>query len=325
MTRRVLVTGATGFVGRAACAALAARGVIVRAATRTALDPSTVPGVREVHVVGDIAGPVDWAPALADVDAVLHLAARVHVMNDRAADAESLYHRINVDAPLRLARAAAAARVQRLVYVSSVKATAERGTRPVREDAVAAPEDAYGRSKRAAEVALLALGPELGLEVAIVRPPLVYGPGVGGNFRRLMGLVRLGARVPLPLGAARAPRSLVFVGNLADALATVTLHPAAAGEIFHVRDGQDLSTSELIRRLGAGMGLRPRLLAVPAAPIRLLAAALGRGAEVERLFGALQVDDGRLRDRLGWRPPFGLDEALAETARALGADRRRPT
>jgi nucleoside-diphosphate-sugar epimerase len=319
---RVLVTGATGFVGRAACAALADHGCVVRAATRSPCDPSSVPGVREVHVVGDIAGPIDWQPTVEGMHAVLHLAARVHVMRDRAGDARALFHRMNVDAPLRLARAAAAAGVARFVYVSSVKAAAERSAAPLREDAPARPEDAYGRSKREAEEALLALGRDTGLEVAIVRPPLVYGPGVGGNFRRLMSLVRLAARIPLPLDGARAPRSLVFVRNLADALTTVTLHPAAAGEIFYVRDGEDLSTSELIRRLGAAVGLRPWLVHVPAAPLRLLAGALGRGAEVERLFGALQVDDAHLRLLLGWRPPFGVDAALAETARALSPDPR---
>lgn len=314
---RVLVTGATGFVGRSTCRALAARGCVVRAATRAAL-PAALPGVHEVHVVGDITAPVDWAPALDGVDVVVHLAARVHVMRDRADDLDAVYRRANVDASVRLARAAAAAGARRLVYVSSVKAAGERtsGT-PLREDDPTAPEDAYGRSKRDAEEALRALGRETGLEIVVVRPPLVYGPGVGGNFRRLLTVVRLAARVPLPLGAARAPRSLVYVENLADALATVALHPDAASGTFYVRDGLDLSTSSLIRRLGAAVGVRPRLLPVSAAAMRLLATALGRRGEVERLFSGLQVDDRRLRERLGWHPPVTVDDALTTTARAL--------
>jgi UDP-glucose 4-epimerase len=239
-------------------------------------------------------------------------------MRDRADP--SFYHRANVESTIRLARAAVAAGARRLVYVSSVKAAAERSTRPVREDDRAAPEDAYGRSKRDAEEALWALARETGLEVVVVRPPLVYGPGVAGNFRRLMRVVQLAARVPLPLGTAQAPRSLVYVGNLADALATVALDPRAAGETFYVRDGEDLSTSALVRRLGRALGVRPRLLPVPAGPMRLLAAPLGRRGELDRLFGALQVDDGRLRAQLGWRPPFSVDEALGATARAFLAD-----
>jgi UDP-glucose 4-epimerase len=321
---RVLVTGAAGFVGRAVCASLAERGLQVTAAVRDAAAVGSLPGADVVLGIGDMtSASVDWSAALAQVEVVVHLAARVHVMNDRAADLDAVYRRANVDATTRLARAAIDTGARRLVYVSSVKAVAERsaGT-ALRETDRAAPEDAYGRSKRDAEQALAALGVEQGFETVIIRPPLVYGPGVRGNFPRLMSLVRLSTRVPLPLGDARGLRSFVFVRNLADAIACAATHADAVGQTFYVRDGEDLTTAELIRRLGAAVDRHPRLLPVPAGLVRAAAGALGRRAEVERIFGALQLDDTHIRQRLGWRPPVSVDAALAETARALVAGMR---
>lgn len=316
---RVLVTGATGFVGRATSDALLARGADVLGAVRAPDRAEALrDGVRPV-VVGDLARPVEWAGALGSVDAVIHLAARVHVMRDSAADAEAAYRRLNVDATLELARAAAAAGVRRFVYVSSVKAAAERsGARPLTERDPPAPEDAYGRSKLAAEQALGGVAHGTGMEVVIVRPPLVYGPGVGGNFARLAALVRLAARVPLPLRSANR-RSLVYVGNLADALGTVAVHPGAAGGTYFVRDGDDLSTADLLRQLGAPVGIRPRLIPAPVRLMRAAAAAAGREAVVSRLLGTLQVDDAALRRDYRWRAPFDLPTALGVTARALFA------
>jgi nucleoside-diphosphate-sugar epimerase len=308
-----VVTGATGFVGGRACAALRARGYTVRAAVRAAGTPPPR-DADEVTVTGDLTGEVDWTAAVAGADVVVHLAARAHVMRDRGPDLDAVYAAANVAPTARLAMAAAHAGVRRFVYVSSVKAAAERSLRPLTESDAPAPEDAYGRSKLAAERALAEVAAGTGLEVTVVRPPLVYGAGVRGNFVRLLALARASGRVPVPLGGVSNRRSLVAVENLADALAAVAAHPAAAGETFYVTDGEDLATPELVRRLAAAMGVRARLVAVPAGVLRLTGALAGRGAEVGRLVGSLQVDDARLRSRCGWVAPVSGAEALARTA-----------
>jgi nucleoside-diphosphate-sugar epimerase len=309
---RAVVTGATGFVGRRACAALRARGYTVRAAVR-AVAPLPL-DADEVIVTGDLTGEVDWTEALADADVVVHLAARAHVMQDRGPDLDAVYTAANVAPTARLAAAAARAGVRRVVYVSSVKAAAERSVRPLTETDAPAPEDAYGRSKLAAERALAEVAAGTGLEVTVVRPPLVYGAGVRGNFVRLLALARASGRVPVPLGGVANRRSLVAVENLADALAVVAGHRAAAGETFYVTDGEDLATPELVRRLAAAMGVRAKLVSVPAGVLRLTGTLAGRGGEVRRLVGSLQVDDARLRQRCGWVQPVTGPEAIARTA-----------
>lgn len=303
----VLVTGAAGFVGQALCRTLAEAGFRVRGATRR---PAA--GI-EAAAVGEIGPDTDWRAALHGVDAVVHLAARVHVMRDTAADPEQAFHAVNAAGTERLARQAAAAGVRRLVYVSSVKVNGERtAARPFDAADAAAPQDPYGRSKWAAEQALQAVSRESGLETVAVRPPLVYGPGVGGNFLRLMKLVKSG--VPLPLASLRNRRSLIYLGNLVDLLALCLRHPEAAGATFLVSDGEDLSTGELVRRLARALGRPPRLLPCPPALLRLAGTLAGRGDEVARLADSLQVDDGALRRRLGWSPPFTVDQGIAASA-----------
>lgn len=311
---QVLITGATGFVGRRTARALLDAGSRVVAAVREPGGAAALPPSVQACVVGDVTSPVDWRSALANVDAVVHLAARVHVMRDRGPDLDAAYRLANVDATLRLAEAAAATGVRRLIFVSSVKAAGERSENPLTETDAAHPEDAYGRSKLAAERALAGVSMRTGLEVVIVRPPLVYGPGVGGNFVRLLALARWSGRVPVPLGGVRNRRSLVYVDNLADALALVVRHPGAAGETFHVTDGEDISTPDLLRRLAASMGVKPRLMPVPTAVLRFMGTLAGRAAEVERLLGSLQLDVTRIRAHCGWAPPVQRDEALARTA-----------
>lgn len=306
---KVLVTGAAGFVGRHLCARLRAAGVTVHEAVRR-VEGAARPGV---FAVGDIGPGTEWGPALEGADAVVHLAARVHMMSDAAADPLAEYRRVNVEGTLRLARQAAAAGVPRLVFASSVKVNGE-GTPPGtawRETDPPAPADPYGVSKHEAEQALAATA---GIETAVVRPPLVYGPGVGANFLRLMGAVHRG--VPLPLGAVDNRRSLVYVENLADVLALCVSHPHAAGGTFLVSDGPPLSTPELIRALGRALGRRPRLVPVPCALLRGAASLVGRGPAVERLCGSLVVDDSYVRAALDWRPPFDAEAGLARTARA---------
>lgn len=308
----VLVTGATGFVGRALVPALAERGHAVRSAVRRAGS-----GLLGEVAVGEIGPETDWSAALQGVDVVIHLAARVHVMQDTAADPLAAFRRVNTDGTERLARQAAEAGVRRLVLVSSIKVNGERAERPFTELDPPRPEDPYGISKAEAEAVLRRVAEEAGLEAVVVRPPLVYGPGVGGNFARLLALVERG--LPLPLGAVDNRRSLVGRCNLVDFLVRCAEHPAAAGETFLVSDGEDLSTAELIRRLARALDRPVRLWPVPPALLYAAGRVTGRTAVVERLCGSLQIDSRKGRERLGWAPPATVEEELARTAAAWRA------
>jgi nucleoside-diphosphate-sugar epimerase len=317
-TGSVLVTGASGFVGRALVERLPAAGVSTLAAVRgSAVLPA---GARRVPAP-NLGPDADWRAALDGADCVVHLAARVHVMRDDAADPLAEFRRVNVDGTLALARQAAAAGVRRFVLVSSVKVNGEATApgRPFTADTAPAPTDAYGVSKWEAEQALLALSANTGMEVVIVRPVLVYGPGVMANFRTLMAWLARGW--PLPLGAIHNRRSLLALDNLVDLLITCLDHPAAAGQTFLASDGEDLSTTELLHRLGAALGKPARLLPVPAAWLAGVAGLLGRAAVAQRLCGSLQVDIGKTRELLGWAPPVTVDAALQNTAHWLLAQR----
>ncbi|HWU61110.1 MAG TPA: SDR family oxidoreductase [Ensifer sp.] len=304
---KVLVTGANGFVGRSLVEEFRVRGHEVVAATRGAAENAVA--------VGDLDGATDWTLALQGCDAVVHTAARVHQMKEQAADAEALYRRTNVEATLNLARQAVAAGVRRFIFLSSIKSMGEAGrfseTTPCR------PEDAYGRSKHEAEQALLTLSAETGLEVVILRLPLIYGAGVKGNFRSLMGVVKKG--MPLPLGAVRNVRSLLYVGNLVDLISLCLTHPAAAGRVWLPSDGADVSTAQLIRAIAKAMGRNVMLVPVPPALMLLAAGLIGKGPAAARLFGDLSVDSTPLFQELGWRPPFSLDDGLKATVRWYGA------
>lgn len=307
----VLVTGASGFIGREVCRVLLRAGCRVRGVTRRA---EMLPAGTEAASVGEIGPESDWSDSLKGVDSVIHLAARVHVMRETLADPAAEFHRLNTAATERLARQAVAVGAKRLVYVSTIKVNGEcTAERPFSAADMPAPQDPYAVSKWAAEQALRNISRETGLETVVVRPPLVYGPGVGGNFLRLMKLVRAG--IPIPLGAIENRRSLVYLGNLADALARCAWHPAAAGRTYLISDGEDLSTPELIRRLAREMGVTARLLPVPPALLRLGAALTGKREEVGRLLDSLQVDGGPIRHELEWAPPWTVDQGLAETAR----------
>ena len=260
--------------------------------------------------VGDVSRDTAWQEALDGVDVVVHTAARTHVMSESADDPLEAYRRVNVDGARALAEQAAEAGVRRLIFLSSIKVNGEETATgsPFCADHVVAPEDPYGQSKWEAEQALMEVGAGTGLEVVIIRPPLVYGPGVKGNFARMMTWVAKG--VPLPLGAIDNRRSLVAVNNLVDLVAVCIDHPAARNQMFLAGDGEDLSTTELILRLGKAMGRPARLLTIPPGLLRLGAAMLGKGDMARRLLGSLEVDISKARDVLGWEPPVSVDEGL---------------
>jgi nucleoside-diphosphate-sugar epimerase len=308
----MLVTGANGFVGRGVLSAAARRGIPVRGAVRRPPD-SPVQGT--TYRAGLEIEAVDgWAAALADVDVIVHAAARVHRLKDEAADPLAEYRRINVAGTMNVARQAAGAGVRRFVFLSSVKVHGERTLdgRPFSIADSPAPVDAYAVSKNEAEVALRQFARETGLEVVIVRPVIVYGPGVKANFAMMMRWLRRG--VPLPFGAIHNQRSFVAVRNLADLILTCAEHPGAVGETFLASDGEDLSTTSLLRRLAAALRVRARLIPVPATALQLGARAFGRPEIARRLCDSLRVDIGFTRDRLGWTPLIGVDDELRATA-----------
>ena len=302
---RVLVTGATGFVGRALCNQLSAIGHTVIPAVRHGS------GLPNEVVTSDIGSSTDWRMALAGCDAVVHLAARVHMIREAERDPLALYRRTNTEATLNLARQAAQARVKRFVFISTIKVNGEGRDAPYRETDAPAPEDEYALSKWEAELGLHRIAQETGLEVVILRPPLVYGPGVKANFRRLIETVARGW--PLPLGAVRNRRSLLYLGNFVDAIRLCLEHPGAAEQTFLLDDGEPVSTPQLIRALAAAMRRPARLLPVPPWLLEFAGALLGKRAAVTRLTGSLYVDSSMIRSRLGWAPPFLMEAGLAAT------------
>jgi len=309
----ILLTGAGGFLGSALSAALLARGDKVHAAFRTAPRDAGRPG-RQVFVK-NLDGGACWQDALAQVDAVIHLAARVHVMRESVADPLAAFREVNVEGTLNLARQAARAGVGRFVFLSSVKVCGEETDlgHPFTEDMAHKPDDPYALSKYEAEQGLLALAAETGMEVVIIRPPLVYGPGVKANFLSLLRVLDKG--LPLPLGALANRRSLVYLENLVDFIILCLEHPAAANEVFLVSDGEDMSTSELLRRMARALGRPARLIPVPQGLLAAGLAMVGKREIARRLCGSLQVDIGKARQVLSWQPPYSVDYGLRQTAR----------
>lgn len=309
--KRVAVTGATGFVGRALTARLLVQGCEVRALARHG---SGVPIGSEIYPIGDLGTSCDWRAATAGVEAVVHLAARVHTQGQPSlvAESETDYERVNVDASVALAQAAAAGGARRFVFVSSIKVNGESSVgRPFTASDPPAPSDLYGRSKARAEAALRQVAEQTGLDVAIVRPPLVYGPEVRANFLALLRLCD--TPLLLPFAGAANRRSLVYRDNLVDALAQLTLFPDRAGGTWIVTDGEDLTLEELVRCLRRHLERPARLFPAPHRLLRRLADAAGCRAAFDRLYGSLRADGTPFREAFGWAAPISVDAGLAAT------------
>ncbi|CDG81600.1 NAD dependent epimerase/dehydratase family protein [Janthinobacterium agaricidamnosum NBRC 102515 = DSM 9628] len=306
MPDKILVTGASGFVGSALCDRLDVLGVPFAGAMR---QRSALPSRVQI---GDMNAQTDWSTALQDCDVVVHLAARVHVMEDKSSDPLAAFRAVNVDATLNLARQAVRSGIRRFVYVSSIKVNGEQThAKAFTSVDMPAPSDPYGISKLEAEQALSMLAQQTGLQLVIVRPPLVYGPGVRANFLKLMQLLKRG--IPLPLGAIHNRRSMVALDNLIDLLIACCRHPRAAGQTFLVSDDRDLSMTDLLRMLSGAMGKSALLFALPAGLLSGCAALLGKSAAASRLLGSLQVDLEHTKSTLDWKPPVSVENAIQKT------------
>lgn len=305
----ILITGAGGFVGTSLVSEMARRGIPYRAVTRRRGQNS--------FVIPNIDGQTDWTAALDGVEIIVHLASRAHVTHETASQTETQIQCANVDATLNLARQAARAGVKRFVFISSIKVNGEATApgRPFTAMDRPDPQNLYARSKLDSELGLFAIARETGLEVTVIRPPLVYGPGVKANFGTMMQWIDRG--IPLPLGAVNNKRSFVYVGNLVDLIIVAAGHPRAAGEVFLVSDDEDMSTTELFRRLAVALGRQCWVMPVPASLLKLAATMLGRRDVANRLIDSLQVDCGRTREVLGWTPRINVDVGLQQTARSF--------
>ena len=310
--KRILVTGATGFVGKFLCKRLLAEGMSVRGTLLGLESPLfLIEGVEPV-IIQPLTAETQWNHALTGVDTIIHLAARVHIMDDPSADPLTEFRKVNTEGTAQLAREAVKAGVRRFVFISSIKVNGEENAAPYTPDSPSSPSDPYGISKWEAEQVLREIEVETGLEVVIVRPTLVYGPGVKANFLNMMKIINRG--IPLPFAFIINKRSLIYVGNLVDALATCATHPEAAGKTYLVSDGEDVSTPELIRRTASALGVPARLFSVPVSLMKLAGKLTGKSGAMNRLTGSLTVDSSKIQRELGWKPAFTMAEGLAVTA-----------
>lgn len=315
---KVLVTGASGFVGRHLCEAFYQQAInfipVVRAADEQFL-------LKKQALITDIDEETDWSSALAVVDSIIHLAAHVHQMDRANQDNADVYFKLNFLSTMALATQAAKAGVKRFVFISSISVYGvHESTNVINENTTCNPQSHYAYSKYQAELGLLALGRQEGMEIVIIRPPLVYGPSNKGNFLKLLDLVRSG--LPLPFGYVDNKRSMVFVDNLVDLLVTVTKHPKAAGQVFLVSDDEDVSTSKLVKSVALALGKKPRLLAVPMLLLRALLVIFGKRVISQQLLGSLRLDISKTKKLLNWTPPVSFEDGIKKTAKAYLADLR---
>lgn len=312
MQKKVLVTGANGFIGTALTQALTTDGWYVTAVTRKPVPALDSKGVHNL-AVGSIDGSTRWEDAVKGIDVVVHLAARVHVMSDKADNALETYRKVNVQGTRNLAQVAEQAGVRRFVFLSSVKVNGEECTRAYREGDAPAPKDPYGISKMEGEQELVSITNRTNMDYTIIRPPLVYGPGVKANFKALLGMVC--RKVPLPLAGIQNRRSLIYVGNLVDSIIACMTHKAAASQTYLVSDGQDLSTPGLIRAIAASMKISCYLFPFPKALLRTAGHLTGKEETIKRLLGSLTVDISKIKKELTWQPPFDVETGLRRTAK----------
>lgn len=308
---KVLITGANGFIGQALCPVMSQSGLSVRSVVRKK-DNRLVIHCETIEV-GDIGPQTDWQKALTGVDTIVHLAGRAHIMNDKSDDSLGVFRKVNVFGTERLARTAAFAGVKRFIFVSSIKVNGEGIARPYTENDSFKPQDAYGISKMEAEQALACIASETGMQMVILRLPLVYGPGVKANFKNLIKLAASG--MPLPFKGINNRRSFIYLGNLVGAIITCVIHPKAAGETFMVSDGQDISTPDLIRMIAFAMNKKPLLFYLHPGILNMLCKIFAKDAVARKLTGSLFIDSSKIRNLLGWKPPFSLEEGIKETVR----------
>jgi len=311
---RILVTGGNGFVGRALCQELEHAGVAhLRAVRHSGAGRAPIPGGGSDILVGDIGSRTNWDNALQDVSAIVHLAARTHVMRETTTDPAGEYRELNVEGTRNLAQAAARSGVKNLIFISSVKVNGEHtGLHPFRETDEPRPEDAYGRSKLEAEQVLWGIAKDSGLKISVIRPPLMYGPGVKGNILTLLRTIERGW--PLPLASVRNRRSLLYVGNLVSAIMACLVNPRSAGQTFLVSDGAPVSTPELICCAARSLARPARLFPCPPSLFAFAGSVLGKRDQVSRLTGSLEVDSSLIRQELGWLPAYTFEQGMAETA-----------
>ncbi len=301
---KILITGASGFLGRRLLRTLSSQDVKLTVAHRHELNEIDVPQ----YIVGELSGLTDWSEAVARQDVVIHAAARAHLIGADAKNCAADYQRVNVSGTLKLALQAAQAGVSRFIFISSIGVNGNVSKRPFSADEHPHPAEPYARSKWQAEQGLWQIQKQTGMEVVIIRPPLVYGPAAPGNFGSLIRWIEQG--VPLPLGAINNKRSLVGIDNLVDLIIRCIDHPAAANQVFLAGDGADLSTTELLSGVGKAMGKPARLIKVPAGVLQLGATLLGKKAMAQRLLGSLQVDISKTCEILDWTPPYTVEEGL---------------
>ncbi|MCM8797610.1 MAG: NAD-dependent epimerase/dehydratase family protein [Candidatus Omnitrophica bacterium] len=306
----VLVTGANGFIGQALCRTIRQAGFNVRACVRSKENGRFTDC--ETIEVGEIGPHTQWQNALMGVETVIHLAAITQVRKKKF-DSLEIFRKVNVAGTGRLAHMAAQAGVKRFIFISSVKVNGEGSCRPYTEEDAPEPKDAYGISKREAEDLLAYIANQTGLQTVVLRIPLVYGPGVKSNFKSLLDAVALG--LPLPFKAIHNQRSFIYLGNLIDAIITCITHPLAAGQTFMVSDGQDISTPDLIKMLALAMDKKPILFSLNPAILKTLCRIVGKGEEIEKLTGTILIDNSKIKNLLGWKTPFSLEEGLKDTVK----------
>ncbi|RZB38084.1 MAG: hypothetical protein SRB2_00430 [Desulfobacteraceae bacterium Eth-SRB2] len=310
--KKIFITGAAGFIGQALCKRIIAKGWKIRGSVRSSSQLNKLPSEVDALQVELIGPDTNLKKALEGVDTVIHLSARVHVMNECYKDSLASYQQVNVAGTKRLSSLAADSGCRRFVFMSSVKVNGKERSQPYTEMDMPMPLDPYGISKWEAEQALHKIANESGMEIVVLRAPLVYGPGVKANFLRLFKLLYY--MIPLPLANVTNRRSLIYLENLLDAIVTCVNHPRAAGQTFLVSDGRDLSTPELIWRIAEAMGRKARLFSFPPSMLKTMGKIIGRSAEIDRLAGSLCVDSSKIRRMLGWKPPYTIEEGIRETA-----------